>query len=254
MKKRPVLNYFGGKYFLANWIISHFPDHKIYVEPFGGGGSVLIKKAAAKIDVYNDLDEEIVNVFTVLRHYGDMLKEQLELTPYSRSEYAKAREITRDPIERARRTIIRSFMGIGDSIHNKSGFRNSKTSNCSPSKTFRSYVDELNDLVERMRSIIIEGLDYRLILDKYDTEQTLFYLDPPYPHITRSAKHSYRHEFTSKDHEEFITNVKKLNGHVIISSYENDIYDKLGWPKVFKEANTQKNKRIEVLYLKTGLS
>lgn len=110
---RPVLRYHGGKWKLAPWIIEHFPKHRVYVEPFGGGASVLMRKPRSYAEVYNDLDGEVVNVFRVLRERGEELRQALSLTPFARKEYEAAWLPSDDPLEQARRTIIRSFMGFG---------------------------------------------------------------------------------------------------------------------------------------------
>lgn len=125
--RRPVLRYHGGKFRLAPWIVSFFPKHRVYVEPYGGAASVLMRKPRAFGEVYNDMDEEVVNVFRVLRDpqlAGD-LQRLLELTPYARKEFYQAYEPMTDEeamadggVERARRTIIKAFMGFGsDAIH-----------------------------------------------------------------------------------------------------------------------------------------
>lgn len=247
---RPALNYFGGKSKIAKWIISHFPEHRIYAEPFGGGGSILLRKNPAKRDIYNDIDGEIVNVFKVLRENNAELKEKLRLTPFSRDEYLSARDFVSDPIEQARRTIVKSYMGIGDAIHNKSGFRNSKSSNTSPSVTFCNYVDQLHLFEEKLRRVIIENLDYKLILKKYDSVETLFYIDPPYVHSSRSMKHNYSFEMSDSDHYELIDCIKKLDGMVVLSGYENDIYSELNFNQIKKETFSQKNKKTEIIYIK----
>lgn len=119
---RPVLRWHGGKWNLAPWIISHFPDHKVYVEPFGGAASVLIRKHRSHAEIYNDLDNEVVNLFRVLRSdRADELAELLRLTPFAAEEFFTAYETSCDPVERARRTIVRSYMGFGsNAVHRKS--------------------------------------------------------------------------------------------------------------------------------------
>ena len=101
----PLIRYHGGKFRLADWIISHFPKHETYVEPFGGGASVLLSKTPSRMEVYNDLDSDIVNFFEILRDQklAEELAQQIELTPYSRVEFLNARDETSDRIERARR-------------------------------------------------------------------------------------------------------------------------------------------------------
>lgn len=127
MMTRPVLRYPGGKYKLAKWVISHFPGHEFYVEPYGGAASVLMAKPRVQGEIYNDLDGDVVNVFRVLRdpNQAQELERVLRLTPFAYEEYKNAYEPCDDPIERARRTIFRSFASIGsDGVSRKnSGFR-----------------------------------------------------------------------------------------------------------------------------------
>jgi DNA adenine methylase len=99
---RPALRYFGGKWLLAPWIISNFPGHKTYVEPFGGGANVLLRKAPSKFEIYNDIDSNVVNFFRVLREDHRGLARLISLTPFSREEFLLAMEPIEDPIERAR--------------------------------------------------------------------------------------------------------------------------------------------------------
>src|ERR1035437_9603859 len=108
-----LLPYHGGKWRIAPWIISNMPSHEIYVEPFCGGGSVLLQKPRSRCDVYNDLDEKIVNFFKVVRDNGKELAEKIYFTPYSRKEYELAFEPSSDPIESACRTLVRARMGFG---------------------------------------------------------------------------------------------------------------------------------------------
>lgn len=91
-QRRPVLRYFGSKWRLAPWIISHFPKHHGYVEPFGGGCNLLLRKPPSKVEVYNDLDGDVVNFFRVLREKMPELLRAIELTPYSRQEMLAARD------------------------------------------------------------------------------------------------------------------------------------------------------------------
>src|SRR5882757_3519486 len=112
---RPLVRWHGGKWRIADWIISHFPKHDTYVEHFGGGGSILLRKPASKAELYNDLDKTIVQVFRVLRDPVESarLVELLRITPFAREEFAGAYLPCDDPVESARRTIVRSFMGYG---------------------------------------------------------------------------------------------------------------------------------------------
>lgn len=110
---RPILRYHGGKWLLAPWLIEQFPSHRLYVEPFGGAASVLLRKPRCYAEVYNDLDDEVVSLFRVVRDRGEELRRVLQLTPFARREYEAAWTPTDEPVEQARRTVIRAFMGFG---------------------------------------------------------------------------------------------------------------------------------------------
>ncbi|WP_329959646.1 DNA adenine methylase [Proteus mirabilis] len=113
--KHPVIRYHGGKFRLAKWILSYFPEHRCYVEPFGGVASVLMQKERSYAEIYNDLDSEVVNLFKVLRdpELNIKLQEACLLTAYSRDEFMLAKEFIDKPLERARRMVVRACMGFG---------------------------------------------------------------------------------------------------------------------------------------------
>ena len=194
--RRPVMRYHGGKWRLAPWIIANLPRHRVYVEPYGGAASVLLRKARSYGEVYNDLDDEIVNVFRVLRDptAAADLERRLRLTPFARTEFVKSYEASSDSVEQARRTIARSFMGFGSasaSGHN-TGFRsNSNRTNTTPAHDWVNYPSALRGFVERMQGVVIENRDAIKVVEQHDNEKTLFYVDPPYPGSTRSGGNTY---------------------------------------------------------------
>jgi DNA adenine methylase len=226
---RPALRYHGSKWNLAPWIISHFPDHKIYVEPFGGGAGVLLRKPRSYAEVYNDLDAEVYNVFLQMRDNGPALKRLLTLTPFSRIEFEEASEPAADQIEQARRTIIKSFMGFGsDSIRHKSGFRaNAHRNGTTPAHDWRNYADVLDTLIERLRGVIIECRDYRQVITQHDSPNTLFYVDPPYVHSTRTGQKRYLYEMPDSEHTELAEILRSVKGQVVLSGYSSDLYGEL---------------------------
>ena len=123
---RPALRYYGGKWKLAPWVIAHFPPHRIYLEAYSGGASVLLQKPRVYGEILNDLDDQVTNVFRVLRDpaLAAALKEAVGLTPFARSEFEAAYSWSDDPVEQARRAIVRSFMGFGSNgFHGKRGMR-----------------------------------------------------------------------------------------------------------------------------------
>ncbi len=175
LKQRPALRWHGGKWMLAPWILSHFPAHRTYTEVFGGAASVLLRKPRVYSEVYNDLDDDVVNLFRVLqtRFRCARLKELLELTPFSRSEFRLAYEKSTEPIERARRLIIRCYMGFGSNAHNKVvGFRaNSSRSGTTPAHDWVNYPKTLHFTIERLKGVVIENKDAKEILLQHDGPQ-----------------------------------------------------------------------------------
>jgi DNA adenine methylase len=170
---RPVLRWLGGKFRLAPWIVSHFPEHRIYLEPFGGSASVLLHKPRAYNEIYNDLDGELVNLFQVLR--GDRAPELLEalrLTPYARAEYWAAFKPTAEPVERARRTIVRSHLAHGTGgarMDRPTGFRTDGTSaTTNVAGEWADLPDALHAVVERMRGVNIEARPALELIEKFN--------------------------------------------------------------------------------------
>lgn len=231
---RPLLRYHGGKWLLAPWIISHFPAHKTYVEPFGGAGSVLMRKRRSFTEVWNDLDEEVVTVFRMAREQGRELVRALELTPFARSEFEASYLPTDEPLEIARRVIIRSFMGFGsDGVHSthRTGFRGkSQRSNTTPAHDWRNYPEALRFLIDRLQGVVIEKKPAIDCILRYDSPESLHYIDPPYVHSTRKrvdAARGYRHEMTDDDHRELAAVLNQVSGAVVLSGYSCPLYDEL---------------------------
>lgn len=231
---RPILRYHGGKWRLAPWIISHFPKHRIYVEPFGGAASVLLRKERSYAEIYNEIDAEIVSLFRILRddEDGAKLRRLLELTPFARMEFEQAYKPARDRFERARRLIIRSFMGFGsDGIRTEltTGFRaNSNRSGTSPSHDWVNYAAALPLLIERIAGVVIECRDYLDCIDQHDGAQTLLYVDPPYVWATRKINHrghGYRYEMDDADHERLLSRLLAAQSMVVLSGYSTDLYE-----------------------------
>lgn len=252
---RPLVRYHGGKWMLAPWIISHFPQHRCYVEPFGGGGSVLLRKSRSYAEVYNDLDAEIVNLFRVARDHGDELKRKLELTPFSRLDFRESYALSDDPIEQARRTVARAFMGFGSNAHNKNtGFRsNSNRSGTTPAHDWRNYPEAFGAIIERLRGVVIENRDAFKVMCAHDETTTLHYVDPPYVAETRNTGDDYRHEMTDADHRALAANLETLKGMVIVSGYPSPLYDEIfaKWERVERKALADGARtRIEVLWMR----
>lgn len=192
---RAPIAWYGGKYYLAEWIISHFPQHRVYVEPFGGMANVLLKKRPSEVEVFNDLDGRVVNFFRALRNPVKLaeLKRLCELTPYSRQEFTDlcaAPEPT-DEIERAWWFFVRCRQargGIGMSALTANAWATSKRTRREmpePVSKYLAAIDGLGAVADRFRKVLIEHLPAIELIHKYDGPDTLFYCDPPYPGSTR---------------------------------------------------------------------
>jgi DNA adenine methylase len=261
--ERPIVRYHGGKWRLAPWIISFFPKtHRVYVEPFGGGGSVLLRKERAYAEIYNDLDGEMVNLFRVVRDRGAELVRVLELTPFARQEFDLSYEPSTDPVEIARRTLVRASMGFGSTavLGGSSGFRvNSNRSHTAPAHDWRNFPGHIPAIIERLRGVVIEHKDALSVMQQHDAVDTLHYCDPPYVHSTRGLrnvhciKHRYRHEMSDDDHAAFAQAAHDLKGMVVISGYASDLYDRelfADWERFERETHADGARdRTEVVWL-----
>lgn len=253
---RPALRWHGGKWLLAPWIISHLPAHRVYIEPFGGAASVLLRKPRSYAEVYNDLDDEVVNLFRVLRD-SDMaghLAGAVELTPFARVEQVEAYERSEDPVERARRLIVRSYMGFGSNgTHRATGFRaNSNRSGTTPSRAWANYPKGLREVAERFAGVVVEHRDACEVMAAHDCAEAVHYVDPPYLPETRDKGHDYAHEMTVDQHAALLTFLRGLQGMVVLSGYPHPLYDAAltGWHRIEREAFADgARKRTEVLWL-----
>lgn len=254
---RPALRYFGSKFRLAPWIISHFPDHRRYTESFCGSAACLLRKPRAYAEILNDLDGEIVNLFRVLRNASQAreLIRQVHLTPYSRQEFDESYIFSGDPIEQARRTLFRAMAGYGsNAVQRNTGFRGNVTrAGTTPVHDWQSLPKVLETILERLRGVIIENRPATQVLVTYDSPDTLHYVDPPYPHGTRCESGRYRHELSDDDHRELADVLHGLQGHVILSGYACDLYDRElypDWQRVTRSAHADGARdRTEVLWI-----
>lgn len=253
---RPVLRWHGGKWNLAPWIIGHFSAHKVYVEPFGGAGSVLLRKKRCYAEIWNDLDGHVVNLFQVLRSArAQELVEAIRLTPFAFDEFKSAYGECNDAVEKARRLVIRSFMGFGSNGHNRStGFRsNSNRSGTTPAHDWSNYPDALVQIIKRLQGVVIMNSDAKAVMSNHDSDETLHYVDPPYVFSTRSdLSKDYAHEMSDSDHEHLLEFLRGLKGKVILSGYPHALYDDLlpDWLRVERKALADgAAERTEVLWL-----
>ncbi|MDR1710024.1 MAG: DNA adenine methylase [Candidatus Accumulibacter sp.] len=258
---RSALRYFGGKWALAPWIIEHMPPHRVYVEPFGGGASVLLRKPRSKIEVYNDADQEIVGLFRVLQDpkLCRELFRRLRRTLYARSEFNLAFKATDDPVVRAQRAIIRAYMSFHHSAlfnPGKNTFANArhrKGGYCKAGE-WSTYPRHLASICRRLRGVVIDCCDARDVIRVQDTHDALFFVDPPYVPSTRKSG-GYRHEMTEAGHVELLTQLRAIQGRAMISGYASALYDDMlhDWTRLthkhYAAAGEGAQLRSEVLWI-----
>ena len=231
---RPPLRYYGGKWRIAPWIISFIPQHDCWVEVFGGAGGVTLRKPRSKIEVWNDLDNQVFNFYRVLRNPEQLaqLVRGVDLTPFSRAEFELSFEQTNDPVEAARRFCVRTQFGHGTASidpRDANGFRSGDF------KAGKSYAREWAGIPEaivvaanRMQGVTIENLDYRKLIPKFDHPKAVMYVDPPYPMSTRTAGgKGYVHELSDEQHRELHWMLSRLKAKVLVSGYECRLYGEL---------------------------
>jgi DNA adenine methylase len=232
------------------------PEHRVYIEPFGGAASVLLRKQRAPVEIYNDIDSEIVNLFRVARDRGQELKRALELTPFSREEFNLSWDFSEDSLEQARRTVIRSCLGrdsASATMARKSSFRVYSGPKRAPTTSdWDSYPQALDAIIERLRRVAIENTEASKVMLAHDFVDTLHYVDPPYIAAKRDRGLDYRYELSDEQHEELIKLLLSLNGMVLLSGYDSELYNDMltGWQKVTADFVAQSGEfRTEVLWI-----
>ncbi|MDR1086192.1 MAG: DNA adenine methylase [Deltaproteobacteria bacterium] len=261
---RPVCRHYGGKWRLAPWIISHFPAHELYIEPFGGAASVLLRKQPAKVEIYNDINRYAVNLFRVLqdRELSARLIDMFHLTLYASEELRRAADLRDhpDPVVRAWGFVVRSAFSIAATEKpNASGFdnnpRNGRTIRENRVVPWNNYPRSLKATIERLKRVRIENKDAIKLISNFTREyadEALVYCDPPYLLSARSGGPQYRHEIDRDYHIRLGEAVKGSKMMFLISGYESELYADLykGWRVVSKEARTiAKSKRTECLWI-----
>jgi DNA adenine methylase len=232
------------------------PEHRKYVEPFGGGAGVLLQKPRVYAEVYNDLDGDLVNFFRVMQ--DDQLREKLiqscYLTPYAREEFKLAFLHTDDPVDRARRLAIRASMGFGSAGATKgtTGFRiDTDRAYGTAMANWARYPDGLAQIGKRFVGVLVENRPALQVIEQHDTEDTLFFIDPPYLHSTRAMgcdKTYYQHEMNDVDHQALIETARLVKGMVLLCGYPNELYDRLlpDWTQVQTRARKSAHRGTSV--------
>lgn len=221
-----LLKYPGSKWRIAEWIISHFPEHKVYCEPFFGSGAVFFNKKPVYTETINDLDGNVVNLFRVCRDHPEELARLIEMTPFARDEFQACYEKSDDPIEQARRTIVRYHQSFGTSNSSRNSWKNVQTYGGPRCATMWNYLPaSIMECVGRLKEAQIENIDAVELIRRYDDKNTLIYCDPPYLQSLRKRS-MYACEMDDKKHMKLLNVLKKSRSMIVISGYDSELYNR----------------------------
>ncbi len=262
MSKLIAFGWYGGKYSHLDWLLPLLPECQHYCEPFGGSAAVLLNRAPSPVETYNDVDGEVVNFFRVLREQKDALLEAIGLTPFSREEFELAISGPVEGIsdvERARRFFVRARQVRTGLAQTASSGRwancllTSRAGMAGAVSRWLGSVEGLAEIAQRLLRVQIENAPAIDVIKRYDSEQTLFYCDPPYPHASRGDSKAYAYEMTDDEHRALAGTLRSVKGKVALSSYQCDLMDELygDWYRVSapaKHAHSIKQLREEMLW------
>ena len=233
MNNLTLIRWAGGKGRQLGDLLPLIPVTGTYVEPFGGGGSVLLNRARSPVEVYNDLDGALVNLFTVVRDRGAELSEYLHLVPYSRAEFERCLSFDGigDPLRRAAAfyTVINQSIS-GKRLASRGDWARGRLDNLADRWVDR--IENLPGIIDRVRGVQIESRDALDILEEWDGPDVTFYCDPPYILDTRSKRKYYAVEPGDDYHRALVETLLKVEGAVVLSGYNHPIYQRLldeGW-------------------------
>jgi DNA adenine methylase len=255
---RTVVKWPGSKWRLAEWIISQMPPHHGYLEPFFGSGAVFFRKPASRIETVNDIDQDIYNLFQCIRKNAGLLCKLVEATPYSRREYMDVYPASeypeQEPFERARRFLVRAWMGHGFRICHRTGWKNdiSGREYAYAVRYWNALPGWIQQVVGRLKEAQIENAPAVDIIRRMNRKDVLIYADPPYLLSTRNSKKQYNHEMTDADHVELLETLLQHQGPVMLSGYANELYDTMlqGWDARSIHTTVEKGlPRVETLWL-----
>lgn len=228
---RSIIKYYGGKHYMAKYLLELIPKHDLYIEPFFGGGNMFFSKPPSKMEIVNDLADNIYALYKVIADENKYkkLQHRLELTPYHskfRNDYKQKlnEELTIEDRAFYYLYVNRtSFNGVG-------GFSCTKLIRNNMIRSaydYLSLIPQLDKIHNRLRNAVVENKDALELIKKYDDDDVFFYLDPPYIQSTRKSNQKYMIEMSDKDHEKMIDLILKSKAKIMLSGYDNEIYNKL---------------------------
>lgn len=209
---KPIVPWLGGKRRLAKHILPMLPTHTCYVEPFCGAAAILFAKQPAEVEVLNDINGELVNLYRIVQHHLEEFIRQFKHALISRQLYDWLKETpphVLTDIQRAARFYYLQKMAFGGKIAGQN-FGVSSTS--PPRLNLLRFEEELSMAHLRLSRCYIEHLEWHDCVEKYDGKNTLFYLDPPY-----WATEGYGVEFDLEQYDRIAAYARSIKGRMIIS-------------------------------------
>lgn len=262
MAKHIAFGWYGGKFSHLDWLLPLLPQTTHYCEPFGGSAAVLINREPSPVETYNDIDGDVVNFFRVLRDQKEALIQAIGLTPFAREEFELTLTETDETVpdlERARRFFVRARQVRSGLAQTASSGRwahcllTSRAGMAGAVSRWLGSVEGLSEIVQRLLRVQIENAPAIEVIKRYDSEETLFYCDPPYPHASRGDANAYGYEMTDDEHRELAQVLRSVRGKVAFSGYRCDLLDELygDWLRIeapMKLVHSVKQPRTEVLW------
>jgi DNA adenine methylase len=265
VRKRKLIafGWYGGKFSHLDWLLPLLPQTTHFCEPFGGSAAVLLNREPSPIETYNDVDGQVVNFFRVLREQKEELIEAIGLTPFSREEFETAIAGPSDglsDLERARRFYVLARQVRTGLAQKASAGRwahcrlTSRAGMAGAVSRWLGSVEALPEIAQRLLRVQIECGDALDVIKRYDSEETLFYCDPPYPHSSRGDSNAYQYEMTDDDHRKLAQVLHSVKGKVALSGYHCDLLGELygDWKFIqapAKKVHSVKTERTEVLWI-----
>ena len=263
MRAKKLIPYYGGKSYLLKPLLQLLPKHKVYVEVFGGGATLLFNKPPSEVEVYNDINPQLCILMNVVKDPTLFPKfyEEIVKLPYTKEVFLHYRELLKDPTINKVQQAVATFVVYRMSWGSKGQTFNYNHPKRNKTKTWENLKKELPFYHKRLQNVTIENTSFENIFQKYDTPTTFFYCDPPYVEEKRKSKNKvYTYEMTLSDHQRLVESLQQVQGMVILSAYWHDVYQPLvdkGWIKLTQKVKCwvdyQEGLREETLLLSPNL-
>lgn len=225
--------WYGGKALKLNFIIPNLPKTGRYVEPFGGSGTILLNRERDDFEVFNDIDSRVMDFFKALQSDSERLIDRLQQTPYHEGLFMEAMDVLEDDdstkFDRAWAFFVRATCAYNSKP--ESGFayatQEVRRNRSQTVSRFQHKVNEMDSVVDRLLKVQYMNRDALDVIERFDKgDDTVFYLDPPYPHGVRNGA-GYKHEMSDEQHEELLETILDVDGYVCLSSFSNPLYEEM---------------------------